>query len=122
LISDIAVPRILVVEDDTDVQAVVLEFLRTAGHNVLSAASAEQARCLLADEVIDLAVIDCLMSDERGNSLAEHAAGLGVPAILTSGDPHYLDILTERSFPFLPKPFSLSALDELISRTLQAPP
>lgn len=84
-----------------------------------SAASSEQAHRLLADEAIDLALIDCLMSGEQGNSLAEHAAGLGVPTILKSGDPHYLDLLAELSFPFLPKPFRLSALDELISRTLQ---
>jgi two-component system, OmpR family, response regulator len=116
------VPRILVVEDDADVQSVVLEFLRTAGHDVLSAASAEQARRLLASEVIDLALIDCLMGGEQGDSLAEHAARLGVPTILTSGDPHYLEALPEQSFPFLPKPFRLTALDELISRTLRTSP
>jgi two-component system OmpR family response regulator len=99
-----AVPRILVVEDDADVLAVVLEFLRTIGHDVASAGSAEQARRLLEDEVIDLALIDCLMSGERGNALAEHAAKLGVPTILTSGDPDYLEALPKRSFPFLPSP------------------
>jgi len=95
-------------------------FLRTAGHDVFCAASAEQARRLLADKVIDLALVDCLMSGERGIFLAEHAVRLGVPTILTSGDPHYLDARPEGRFPFLPKPFRLSALDELISRTLQA--
>jgi DNA-binding NtrC family response regulator len=121
-ISEIAVPRILVVEDDADVLAVVLEFLRTIGHEVVSAGSAEQARRLLEDEVIDLALIDCLMSGEQGNTLAEYAAKLRVPTILTSGDPDYLEALPKRSFPFLPKPFRLTALDELISRTLAMPP
>jgi DNA-binding NtrC family response regulator len=115
------VPRILVVEDDVDVLAVILEFLRTIGHHVVSAGSAEQARRLLEDEVIDLALIDCLMSGEQGNALAEHAAKLGVATILTSGDPHYSEALPKRPFPFLPKPFRLTALDELISRTLQTP-
>ena len=86
-------PRILVVEDDADVQTIVLEFLRTTGHDVHSAVSAEQARLVLAREAIDLVLIDCLMSGERGNSLAEHAASLGIPTILTSGDPHYLEAL-----------------------------
>jgi DNA-binding NtrC family response regulator len=113
-------PRILVVEDDADVQSVVLEFLQTSGHHVLSAASAEQARSLLASEAIDLALIDCLMSGEQGRSLAEHASGLGISIILTSGDPHYAELLPEQRFPFLAKPFRLTALDELISRTLQA--
>jgi DNA-binding NtrC family response regulator len=113
------VPRILVVEDDADVRKVVLEFLETTGHRVACAASAEQARLLLSSEAIDLAVIDCLMSGEQGDSLAEHASSLGIPAILTSGDPQYLEAFACHSFPFLPKPFRLSALDELISRTLR---
>lgn len=111
-------PRILVVEDDPDVQTIVLEFLRIAGHQVVSASSAEEARRLLQSEAVDLALIDCLMSGEQGNSLAEHAAGLSIPTILTSGDPHYLEARCERSFPFLPKPFRLTVLNELISRTL----
>jgi DNA-binding NtrC family response regulator len=112
----------LVVEDDVDVQTVVLEFLQTAGHRVLSADSAETARVLMASQAIDLALIDCLMSGEQGNSLAEHASSLGIPIILTSGDPHYQQTSPEQSFPFLPKPFRLAALDELIARTLPVPP
>lgn len=57
-----AVSCILVVEDDADVQAVVTEFLQTAGHHVLSAASAEEARHFLARDAVDLALIDCVMS------------------------------------------------------------
>ena len=115
-----ALPCVLVVEDDADVLSVVLEFLRAAGYSVLSAASAEQARGLLGTETIDLALIDCLMAGEQGNSLAEHASKLGVPTILTSGNPHYLESVTAQSFPFLAKPFRLTALDELIARTLRA--
>ena len=113
-----AVPRILVVEDDADVQAVVIEFLETTGYCVLAAASAEEARNLLARETVDLALIDCVMSREQGDALAEHASRLGIPTILTSGDPHYLEALSEQSLPFLPKPFRLTALEEMISRTL----
>jgi DNA-binding NtrC family response regulator len=115
-----AVPRILVVEDDADVQAVVIEFLRTTGHHVLSAASAEEARHVLAREGVDLALIDCVMSREQGDSLAEHASRLGIPTILTSGDPHYLETSSAQPLPFLAKPFHLTALEELIFRTLAA--
>lgn len=111
---------ILVVEDDTDVKSVVTDFLQAAGHDVLSAASAEQARPLLAQGEVDLALIDCLMKGEQGTSLAEHAAELGIPAILTSGDPHYLEASGEHSLTFLPKPFRLRDLEELISQKLAA--
>jgi len=111
--------RILLVEDDADVQTVVSEFLGTIGHHVVSASSAEQARLILVDQGIDLALIDCLMSGEQGNSLAEHVLYLQIPTILTSGDPHFIESLTEQPLPFLAKPFRLSALEEVITRILQ---
>jgi len=113
-------PRILVVEDDIEVREVVCEFLRDGGHVVLSAGSAQQARDLLAGETVDLVVIDCAISGERGDLLAEHASSLGVPAILTSGDMRYRETAAQPAFPFLSEPFRLSELDELISRTLAA--
>ena len=111
--------QILLVEDDADVQSVVSEFLASVGHRVTSASSAEQARNLLASEPVDIALIDCLMSGERGSSLAEHTLSLGIPTILTSGDPHYIETRSGHPFPFLPKPFRLTSLDELIVRTLR---
>ena len=111
-------PRILLVEDDSDVQRIVLEFLEGVGHRVISASSAKEARLIIASERIDLALVDCMMSGEQGNSLAEHALSLGVPAILTSGDPHYSETLGDQRFPFLPKPFRLTVLEELILRML----
>lgn len=110
--------HILLVEDDADVQSIVSEFLAAVGHRVISASSAEQARLVLTSELVDIALIDCLMSGERGNSLAEHTSRLGIPTILTSGDPHYIETRSGDSFPFLPKPFRLTSLDELIVRTL----
>jgi len=79
--------HILLVEDDADVQTVVSEFLVTLGHRVTSASSAAEARLFLGNEPVDLALVDCLMSGEQGNFLAEHAWKLGIPTILTSGDP-----------------------------------
>jgi two-component system phosphate regulon response regulator OmpR len=97
--------HILLVEDDADVQSIVSDFLVTLGHRLTCASSAEQARLFLANEPVDLALVDCLMSGEQGNSLAEHASKLGVPTILTSGDPHYIETCSEHPFPFLPSHF-----------------
>jgi CheY-like chemotaxis protein len=113
--------RILVVEDNPGVQEVVSEFLRLAGHQVYCATSAGQARDFLASEPIDLALIDCLMSGEQGDSLAQHVSALGVATVLTSGDPRYRETFADSSVPFLGKPFRLSELEELIARILQAP-
>jgi DNA-binding NtrC family response regulator len=113
--------HILLVEDDEDVQSIVSDFLITLGHRLTCASSAEEARLFLASEPVDLALVDCLMSGEQGNSLAEHASKLGIPIILTSGDPHYIETRGEQPFPFLAKPFRLTSLDELIARTLHEP-
>ena len=114
--------HILLVEDDADVQAVVSEFLATLGHRVISAASAEQARLLLANEAVEIALVDCPMIGEQGNSLAKYASSLGIPTILTSGDPHYIEICSEHPFPFLAKPFRLANLGELIEQRLLKSP
>jgi CheY-like chemotaxis protein len=114
-------PRILFVEDDVDVQTVVSEFLGSLGYEVVSAVSAEQARLILETAPVDLALIDCLMSGEQGNSLAEHLLQLGIPTILTSGDPHYLEALPEQALPFLAKPFRLATLEELILQRFRTP-
>ena len=114
-------PCILVVEDESLVREVVCEFLRDCGHTVLSAGSAQQARDFLASHTIDLLVIDCVMSGERGGSLAEHAAALEVPSILTSGDMRNRDPAANAGFPFLSKPFRLSELDALITRIVGTP-
>lgn len=113
------VSHILVVEDDCAVQEVISEFLRSTGHQVYCAVSAEEARRYLAEEPIQLALIDCLMSGEQGDSLAEHASSLGVPTILTSGDPNYLRTIPAGALPFLGKPFRLSELERLISEVLE---
>ena len=117
-IERLPVSLILVVEDDYAVQQVISEFLRSTGHQVCCAISAAEARRHLASKPIQLALIDCLMSGEQGDSLAEHAASLGVPIILTSGDPRYLKTFASGSFPFLSKPFRLSELEQLISQVL----
>src|SRR5690348_16322528 len=111
--------HILLVEDDADVKAVVAEFLAAVGHRVIAASSGVEARLLLASEPIDLAVIDCLMSGEQGDCLAEHTSSLGVPTILTSGDPQYIENQPGHSFPFLAKPFRLTELEQLIATTLR---
>lgn len=115
-------PIILVVEDDAEVLEVVVEFLRSLGHEVLAAASGEPARGFLGTRSVDLVVTDCLMSGEPGLSLAQYSAGLGIPVILTTGDPHHLDTLATAPFPVLPKPFRLGDLQQLVARFLKLSP
>jgi two-component system, OmpR family, response regulator len=115
-------PLILVVEDDPDVRQTVVEFLGALGHEVLSARSSAEARALLGQRSVHLLLADCVMQGEPGPSLAEHARSLGIPVILTSGHPDYLETAAASSVGVLQKPFRLEALAAQVAAALSPSP
>jgi len=65
---------ILVVEDDADVRAYVVETLRGVGYEVLEAAGAEEALALMdRHKSISLLLTDVVMPGQNGRKLAEAA-------------------------------------------------
>jgi signal transduction histidine kinase/CheY-like chemotaxis protein len=65
---------ILVVEDDADVRAYVVETLRGLGYDVLEAAGAEEALALMdRHQTISLLLTDVVMPGQNGRKLAEAA-------------------------------------------------
>ena len=65
---------ILVVEDDTDVRAYVVETLRGLGYDVLEAAGAEEALALMdRHQSISLLLTDVVMPGQNGRKLADAA-------------------------------------------------
>ena len=65
---------ILVVEDDADVRAYVVETLETLGYDVLEAGDAEGALSLLnAHSTVQLLLTDVVMPGMNGRKLAEEA-------------------------------------------------
>ncbi len=66
--------RVLVVDDDTRVKQLLVDFLRKEGHSVISASSGEEALGILSSEgERDLLVTDFLMPGMSGLELAEAA-------------------------------------------------
>jgi signal transduction histidine kinase/CheY-like chemotaxis protein len=66
--------RILVVEDDADVRAYVVETLRALGYDVFEAAGGEQALALMdRQQNISLLLTDVVMPGQNGRKLAEAA-------------------------------------------------
>jgi DNA-binding response OmpR family regulator len=63
---------ILIVDDEPDVREVLEEYFVAHGYAVVSAASASDARAMVAEHVIDLALVDIHMPGEDGLSLARH--------------------------------------------------
>ena len=115
--------RVLVVEDGLLVGAVAAEALEEAGFAVLTAASAEKATIILAEEVIDVLFTDIDLGGLDGCELAQQAlkAQPGLAVILTSGRSRRCH--PDRLLPgaaFLAKPCRLLHLIHEVLRAVEA--
>ena len=119
------VAKVLVVDDDDDMRALVEHRLRTAGHRVLGAGSADQALALVADRgVPDVIVLDVLMPGLSGlellSRLRQEPASSQLPAVFLSGRVQDSDIAAGRALgaTYLTKPVVISALLAAIEAAL----
>ena len=96
--------RILVVDDEPVVRGLVAELLGDAGHEVVTAASGEEALGLL--DGIDLLVCDAGLPGISGEAVVETARERRpkLPGVLMTGDP------AEPRRGFLAKPFAHAEL------------
>jgi two-component system, chemotaxis family, chemotaxis protein CheY len=107
--------RVLVVEDDADIRAALVECLSIEGYDVSVAANGREGLDRLADGPapravlldVHMPVLDGLTALGR---MRENPAWAGIPVILASADPLASSLQSEH---FLHKPFTL---DQLISK------
>ena len=83
--------RILVIDDEDVIRGLVTEILETAGHEITSAQSAENALALLEDNEFDLVVSDVIMPGLSGIDLLEaiRARRASLPVVLMTGAGMY---------------------------------
>src|SRR5579871_823850 len=79
--------RILVVDDDDQVRRLLCRILTGRGHQCECAASAPEARLLLADVRPDVVVCDVTMPGESGFALLQYLRGEYplLPVVMVSG-------------------------------------
>jgi two-component system, OmpR family, response regulator len=114
--------HILVVDDDADVLAVLVEMLRVSGFTVTAADSGVAMREILADKkaflAVDAVVLDCLLPGEPSAQLALHAKDLRLPVVMVSGSIESMTFAEEHGLQLLRKPFRrtdlLAAINEAI--------
>ncbi len=117
--------RVLVVEDEPSVAAIVVDMLAQLGHRATSVSNVAAALAFLADpEQIDLVLTDVLLpGGSSGLDLAREMRQrhLSLPIILTSG---YGGSMTQRlstmNLPFLRKPYQLDTLNRAIGEACGA--
>lgn len=117
--------RILLVEDNPEIAAIIGEFLGDEGYAVATAASVEQALDALAGARYDLVLADALADLAPGGAhwaaveRIRDAAGETPIVICTAHDPARFDDFAARGFAgLIAKPFDLDDLLEPIGRLI----
>jgi two-component system response regulator PilR (NtrC family) len=109
-------PRLLVVDDEPELLAEIVSYLRRRGETVIQASSCTGARAILQSEPVDIVITDARMPDGSGVDLVRELVGQGDPrrrCILMTGhvDPtEGLRELSRAGIRILYKPFALSEL------------
>jgi len=119
--------RIVIVEDDDDVRALVTEALTNRGYEVLKAHTPEEAlQVANGHPAIHLLVTDVVMPGDTGPRLAQTlmAKRPGLRVIYMSGVTDDVVVRSGTLRPdatFLQKPFTLAELEQAVRVLLEAP-
>lgn len=109
--NDVSEPHVLVVDDDTTVRSVVVDYLRAAGMSVSEAGDGVQALSLATQGDIDVIVLDLMIPRIDGLEVVRrlHTQGLYIPVIMltakTSETERILGLETGAD-DYVTKPFS----------------
>jgi CheY-like chemotaxis protein/two-component sensor histidine kinase len=119
--------RVLVVDDEPDIAALLAERLRAEGLTVETAASGRRALAVLETTPIDLVISDLRMPDMDGAALDEAIAArrpeLRDRVVLNTGDALGADLggrPDDARLPIFEKPLDLAALSAEVRRRIAA--
>jgi|ERR1700722_11173392 two-component system phosphate regulon response regulator PhoB len=115
----IARPCILVVEDDAMVSELLYEVLEET-YQVICVAQSGEALLRLAQQRIDVILLDYGLPGGGVEEVAKRADQRGVPMIWMTGDPAALKMLDADSHLLLVKPFSISRVLGALTKVRQS--
>lgn len=119
-------PQILVVDDARDIREPLALFLRKESFRTRTAANAEEARAILDEAVIHLAIVDIMMPGESGLELCQWlSANKGPPVILltaSTDEDQIIEGLGTGADDYVTKPFSPRELLARIRAVLRRKP
>jgi DNA-binding NtrC family response regulator len=118
--------RVLVVDDEADIRALIQEILSDEGYAVTAAANAVEARAARDAQQFDLILLDIWMPDTDGITLLREWSengNLTCPVVIMSGHGT-VDTAVEATrlgaFDFVEKPLSLAKLLRTVEAALQS--
>ena len=115
---------ILFVDDEPAIRDMLRMVLKLAGHTVLEASNALQARQRLSERAPDLALVDIMMPGENGFSFAKDLISSGIPVLFLTARTAVSDRvrgLRMGAEDYILKPFEpeelLARIDVILRRT-----
>lgn len=112
--------RVLLVEDDTLVATVIEDLLTTHGCTVIGPfACVSDAVAGVANEILDVALIDVNLAGTRSYPVADAAACRNLPFVLMTGYGETGLPAQYANRPFVVKPFKAPILLDTLSRALE---
>ena len=116
---------VMVVDDERSIRITVCAFLKRAGYEVAPAASAREARAILEQTDVDVALIDVVLGQDSGLELLESIVR-DYPRTrcrLMTGNP-FLDSAADmqrlRTIGYLTKPLSRREICDAVEAALEA--
>lgn len=110
--------RILLVEDEPDIQEPMSQALRSKGYTVDIAGTVAKAKTALIAQTYDLVIADWRLPDGDGRLIADWAAELGAKTIVASGYLSHMPGGRAQGHETIMKPFRPSELVALAQRCL----
>ena len=107
---------ILIVDDERDVRMVLTEAVRELGHTPIEAVNASEAMSFYDREHPDAVILDLMLPDVSGYEVLDHIrrGESGTPVIVVSGTATGKWSLKHGADAFVPKPFSIVALQRAV--------
>ena len=114
--------RVLVVEDEVMISALVEDMVAELGHSIAGlAASVEEAAGLAEGAEFDVALLDVNLQGQTVESVAKMLARRGKPFVFTTGYGERVIPPEFKDRPMLPKPYHIEQLGEILSRVATNP-
>jgi len=118
-----AMSRILVVEDDLSIQALLHDFIQEAGHSVILASDGVEALAKYSEQDFDLVLLDIMLPKIDGYGVCEVIRQKSdVPIIMLTaldGEENQIRGLDLQADDYITKPFSMSVLLRKIAAVLR---
>jgi CheY-like chemotaxis protein len=118
--------RILLVEDEVEIQILVEHILRAEGYEVHSTGTVKSALYLLDDRPFDLVVSDGKLPDGTGMTVCDKASAKGIKTLIITGYAFQFPKEQLSRFRYLLKPVRppelIKAVDDELARNGNATP